>query len=129
MGPDGEVLAMVGGRDYGESQFNRAVEANRQPGSAFKLFVYLAALRKGYTPQDTIDAGPVDIKGWEPENFGNEHSGRITLAEAFAKSVNTAAVRLAMDVGLDQVIAAARDLGIDAQLSPYPSLALGAVEV
>jgi penicillin-binding protein 1A len=129
MRPDGAVLAMVGGRDYGASQFNRAVDANRQPGSAFKLFVYMAALRKGYTPQDTIDAGPVDIKGWEPENYGNEHYGRITLAEAFAKSVNTAAVRLAMDVGLDQVIAAARDLGIDAPLSPYPSLALGAAEV
>jgi penicillin-binding protein 1A len=106
MRPDGAVLAMVGGRDYRTSQFNRAVDANRQPGSAFKLFVYLSALRKGYTPQDTIDAGPVDIKGWEPENFDDEHYGRITLADAFARSVNTAAVRLAMDVGLDNVTAA-----------------------
>jgi penicillin-binding protein 1A len=129
MRPDGAVLAMVGGRDYRTSQFNRAVEANRQPGSAFKLFVYLAALRNGYTLDDTIDGGPVDINAWQPENFGNEHYGRVTLADAFAYSVNTAAVRLAVSVGLDQVIAAARDLGIDAPLLPLPSLALGAVGV
>ena len=129
MRPDGAVLAMVGGRDYGASQFNRAVAANRQPGSAFKLFVYLAALRAGYTPEDTIDAGPLDIKGWEPENYGDAHYGRMTLADAFAHSVNTAAVRLAMDVGLNQVIATARDLGIDTPLLPTPSLALGAYGV
>ena len=129
MRPDGAVLAMVGGRDYRTSQFNRAVDANRQPGSAFKLFVYLAALRQGYTPQTTIDAGPVDIKGWQPQNFDDEHYGRITLAEAFAQSVNTAAVRLAMDVGLDKVIAAARDLGITEPLPEVPSLALGSAGV
>jgi penicillin-binding protein 1A len=129
MRPDGAVLAMVGGRNYRTSQFNRAVDANRQPGSAFKLFVYLAALRKGYTPQDTIDAGPVDINGWEPANFDDEHYGRITLAEAFAQSVNTAAVRLAMDVGLANVIAAARDLGITEPLPDVPSLALGSAGV
>jgi penicillin-binding protein 1A len=129
MRPDGAVVAMVGGRDYRASQFNRAVEANRQPGSAFKLFVYLAALRNGYSPQDTIDAGPLEVNGWEPDNYADAHYGRITLAEAFARSVNTAAVRLAMDVGLDQVIAAARDLGIDTPLQPVPSLALGAVGV
>jgi penicillin-binding protein 1A len=129
MRPDGAVLAMVGGRNYRSSQFNRAVDANRQPGSAFKLFVYLAALREGYTPQDTIDAGPVDIKGWEPSNFDDEHYGRITLADAFAQSVNTAAVRLAMKVGLGNVIAAARDLGITEPLPQVPSLALGSVGV
>lgn len=127
--PDGAVLAMVGGRDYGKSQFNRAAEANRHPGSAFKLFVYLAALRAGYSPEDTIDAGPIEIKGWQPENFADRKYGRMTLADAFAQSVNTAAVRLAMQVGLDKVIAAARDLGIDAELPPLPSMALGAVEV
>jgi penicillin-binding protein 1A len=127
--PDGAVLAMVGGRDYRDSQFNRAVDANRHPGSAFKLFVYLAALRKGLGPNDTIDAGPVEINDWEPENFGGREYGRVTLADAFARSINTAAVRLAMDVGLDEVIRAARDLGIDAQLPKVPSLALGAVEV
>jgi 1A family penicillin-binding protein len=132
MRPDGSVVAMVGGRDYRESQFNRAVQANRQPGSAFKLFVYFAALRKGYSLSDVIDAGPVHFKdwnGWEPENFGGRQYGRVTLAEAFAASINTAAVRLAMDVGLDEVIAAARDLGIDAKLTAVPSMALGAVEV
>ncbi len=129
MRPDGAVLAMVGGRNYNASQFNRAAAANRQPGSAFKLFVYLAALRKGYTPQDTIDAGPIDVNGWSPSNFDDEHFGRITLAEAFAKSVNTAAVRLEMDVGLDNVIAAARDLGITEPLPRLPSLALGSVGV
>jgi 1A family penicillin-binding protein len=129
MRPDGAVLAMVGGRDYGQSQFNRAVAANRQPGSSFKLFVYLTALRAGYTPSDTIDAGPIDIRGWEPENYGGAHYGRMTLVDAFAHSVNTAAVHLAMDVGLDRVIATARDLGIDTPLAPTPSLALGAYGV
>jgi 1A family penicillin-binding protein len=129
MRPDGAVLAMVGGRDYGASQFNRAVAPNRQPGSAFKLFVYLTALRAGYTPDDRIDAGAVNIRHWHPENYGNEHYGRMTLADAFARSVNTAAVRLAMDVGLNRVIATARDLGIDTPLSPTPSLALGAYGV
>jgi penicillin-binding protein 1A len=127
--PDGAVLAMVGGRDYRDSQFNRAADANRQPGSAFKLFVYLAALRKGLGPNDMIDAGPVEINDWEPENFGGREYGRVTLADAFARSINTAAVRLAMDVGLDEVIRAARDLGIDARLPQIPSLALGAVEL
>jgi 1A family penicillin-binding protein len=129
MRPDGAVVAMVGGRDYGASQFNRAVDARRQPGSSFKLFVYLTALLKGYSPYDTIDAGPIDIKGWEPENYGGAHYGRMTLSDAFAHSVNTAAVHLAMDVGLKDVIATARDLGIDSPLSPTPSLALGAYGV
>ena len=127
--PDGAVLAMVGGKDYDDSQFNRATEANRHPGSAFKLFVYAAALRNGRSPNDVIDASPVDIKGWRPDNFGDETYGRMPLAEAFARSVNTAAVRLAMDIGLSKVIATARDLGIDAQLNPVPSLALGATGV
>jgi len=129
MRPDGAVIAMVGGRDYQVSQFNRAVDAQRQPGSAFKLFVYFAALRKGFKLDDTIDAGPLDIKGWSPENYGDRHYGRVTLAEAFAKSINTAAARLAQQVGLDQVIAAARDLGITDALPAVPSLALGAAEV
>jgi penicillin-binding protein 1A len=129
MRPDGAVLAMVGGRDYAASQFNRAADAWRQPGSAFKLFVYLAALRKGYSINDTIDASPIEIKGWHPENYGNAHYGRITLAEAFAKSINTAAARLAQQVGLKEVIAAARDLGLSGALPAVPSLALGTAEV
>ena len=129
MRPDGAVIAMVGGRDYRTSRFNRATEANRHPGSAFKVFVYLAALRKGYSPNHVIDAGPVAIKKWRPENFGGAQYGQVTLADALARSINTAAVRLAMDVGLKDVIKAARDLGIDARMEPVPSLALGAVGV
>jgi penicillin-binding protein 1A len=129
MRPDGAVVAMVGGRDYDKSQFNRAVEANRQPGSAFKLFVYLAALRNGYSPGSLINARPLSIRGWTPKNYGRRQYGTVTLSDAFAQSINTAAVRLAMQVGLDKVIAAARDLGIDAPLKPYPSLALGATGV
>ena len=129
MRPDGSVVAMVGGRSYKDSQFNRAVQAQRQPGSAFKLFVYMAALRRGYTLDDTVDASPLEIGDWAPDNFGGRNYGKVTLADAFATSINTAAVRLAQDVGLDNVIAAARDLGIDAKLPRVPSLALGSAEV
>ena len=129
MRPDGAVVAMVGGRNYRDSQFNRAVQAQRQPGSAFKLFVYMAALRRGYTLDDTVDASPLEVGDWAPDNFGGRDYGKVTLAEAFASSINTAAVRLAQDVGLDNVIAAARDLGIDAKLPKVPSLALGSAEV
>jgi penicillin-binding protein 1A len=125
MRPDGSVVAMVGGRNYEQSEFNRAVDAQRQPGSTFKLFVYYAALRKGFSPDDTIDASPVEINGWEPENYGGQEFGRMTLSQAFAKSVNSAAVRLSQSVGLDEVIAAARELGLNAPLSKMPSIALG----
>jgi penicillin-binding protein 1A len=114
MRPDGAVLAMVGGRNYGASQFNRAVDALRQPGSAFKLFVYLAALRKGYSLDDNVDADALDVNGWEPENYGDRHYGRVTLVQAFAQSINTAA---------------ARDLGISGNLPAVPSLALGVADV
>jgi len=129
MRPDGAVVAMVGGRNYQESQFNRAVNAQRQPGSAFKLFVYLAALRKGFSVDDTIDASPLDIKGWQPENYAERQYGRVTLAEAFAQSINTAAVRLAQQVGLNNVVAAARDLGVTGPLPAVPSLALGTADL
>jgi len=129
MRPDGSVVAMVGGRDYDASQFNRAVDAKRQPGSTFKLFVYFAALQNGYRPDDTIDAAPIKVGQWEPENYGGQQYGRMTLSQAFAHSVNTAAVRLAMTVGLEEVTAAARKLGLDAPLSEVPSMALGTNEV
>jgi penicillin-binding protein 1A len=129
MRPDGSVVAMVGGRDYEESQFNRAVQAQRQPGSAFKLFVYFAALRKGFDLDDVIEDAPVEVDGWKPENFGGEEYGRVTLAEAFAKSINRVAARLALEVGIPEVMAAARDLGLDAPLGEHPSLALGTEEV
>jgi 1A family penicillin-binding protein len=129
MRPDGAVVAMVGGRDYRESQFNRAVQAQRQPGSAFKLFVYLAAVREGLGPNDTISAAPVDVGNWSPDNYGDRQYGTVTLADAFAHSINTAAVRLSRKVGMERVIKAARDLGIDSPLPNVPSLALGTADV
>ena len=129
MRPDGAVVAMVGGRDYSDSQFNRATQAKRQPGSAFKLFDYYAALRHGYTPDDTVLDEPVDIKGWEPEDYARRYHGQVTLAEAFANSYNDAAVRLSQQVGIAAVIAAARDLGLHGPLANNPSLALGTSEV
>jgi penicillin-binding protein 1A len=129
MRPDGAVLAMVGGRDYEESQFNRAVDARRQPGSTFKLFVYYAALRKGYSPDDKIDASPIEVQGWKPENYDGQQFGRMTLSQSFARSVNSAAIRLGQTVGLDEVVLAARELGLDAPLKTVPSMALGTNEV
>jgi len=129
MTPDGAVVAMVGGRDYKASQFNRAVTAMRQPGSTFKLFVYYAALKAGFTLSDQVLDAPIDIAGWSPENSGGNYRGWVTLAEAFARSLNAASVALAEEVGLDNVIAAARELGIDAPLANTPSLALGTSEV
>ena len=129
MRPDGAVLAMVGGRSYADSQYNRAVQAQRQPGSAFKLFDYYAAFRRGLGPQDKILDAPVDLHGWHPENYGHRNHGEVTLADAFANSLNDAAVRLAQQVGIRQVIAAARDLGLHARLQNNPSLALGTSEV
>jgi penicillin-binding protein 1A len=129
MRPDGAVVAMVGGRDYADSQYNRAVQAQRQPGSSFKLFDYYAALRHGFSINDKIDDSPVDIRGWEPQNYGRHHHGRVSLAEAFAESLNDATVHLTQQVGIPQVIAAARDLGLRAPLQNNPSLALGTSEV
>lgn len=129
MTPEGAVVAMVGGRDYSKSTFNRAVSAMRQPGSAFKLFVYYAALKRGLTPFDPIEDAPIEINGWTPENFGGGYSGMVSIAEAFARSLNTATVALAMEVGIKEVIAAARELGVDTSLAETPSLALGSSEV
>ncbi|MGR9250056.1 PBP1A family penicillin-binding protein [Rhizobium leguminosarum] len=129
MTPDGAVVAMVGGHDYKASQFNRAVTAMRQPGSTFKLFVYYAALKAGLTLSDRVLDAPIDIDGWAPENSGGNYRGWVTLAEAFARSLNAASVALAEEVGLDNVIAAARELGIDTPLPNTPSLALGTSEV
>jgi 1A family penicillin-binding protein len=126
--PDGAVVAMVGGRNYADSQFNRAVDAQRQPGSAFKLFVYLAALRNGTSPDDVIDASPVRQGNWRPENSGGQIYGNMTAMNAFARSVNTAAVRLGLEIGIPKVIAAARDLGLDTPLPSLPSIVLGSAE-
>ena len=129
MRPDGRVVAMVGGKSYKQSPFNRATQARRQPGSAFKLFVYLAALRAGYSPDDMIEDKPITIDGWTPRNSDGVYRGSITLREAFARSSNAAAVRLSERVGRDNVIRAARDLGIRSPLSNSPSLALGSSSV
>jgi penicillin-binding protein 1A len=125
MRPDGEVVAMVGGKSYKDSPFNRATQARRQPGSAFKLFVYLAALRAGWTPDSMIEDEPITIGGWTPVNNDGVYRGRITLREAFARSSNAATVRLSEAVGRGNVIRAARDLGITTPLPNNPSLALG----
>ena len=125
MRPDGRVVAMIGGKNYGKSPFNRATQAVRQPGSSFKLFVYLAALRAGMTPESMILDEPVTIGSWSPENSDGTYRGLITLREAFGRSSNVAAVRLQEMVGRQNVIEAARDLGITTELKPTPSLALG----
>jgi penicillin-binding protein 1A len=126
---DGAVRAMVGGRDYNRSQFNRATEARRQPGSAFKPFVFLAALESGMSPDDTVSDGGITVGGWSPRNFDSIHRGDITLREALARSVNTSTVRLAQRVGMGSVIAAARRCGIASPLRRGLATALGASEV
>lgn len=128
LAPDGAVLAMVGGLDYTESQFNRAL-AMRQPGSTFKLFTYYAALKLGASPDLRIDDEPFEIGGWSPENIDGDYNGRVSMAEAFARSLNVATVRLGIEVGLPNIVAAARELGIDAPLQETPSLILGTSEV
>jgi len=129
MRPDGRVVAMVGGRSYKASPFNRATQARRQPGSAFKLFVYLAALRAGWTPDSIIDDRPITIDGWTPANNDGVYRGRITLREAFARSSNAATVRLSERVGRGNVMRVARELGISGPLPNSPSMALGTAGV
>ncbi|HEX3859262.1 MAG TPA: PBP1A family penicillin-binding protein [Pseudolabrys sp.] len=129
MTPDGAVRAMVGGRNYAESQFNRAVAAKRQPGSAFKPFVYLTALEHGLTPDTVRDDKPIKIKGWQPENYGHEYFGPVTLTKALAMSLNTVSVRLTMEFGPMAVIRTAYRLGIASKLEPNASIALGTSEV
>ncbi len=129
MSPDGAVLAMVGGRDYAASQFNRATQALRQPGSAFKLFVYLAALESGMSPRARIEDAPITVEGWSPRNYDGRFHGPVTLEEAFARSLNTAAVRISETVGRPEVVKTARRLGLSSRLEATPSLALGTSEV
>ncbi len=125
MRPDGRVVAMVGGKSYADSPFNRATQARRQPGSAFKLFVYLAALRSGMTPDSMIDDEPITIADWSPKNSDGRYEGPITLRRAFAKSSNVAAARLIQKVGVANVIRAARDLGISTPIPSEATIALG----
>jgi penicillin-binding protein 1A len=125
MRPNGEVVAMVGGRSYKESPFNRATQAKRQPGSTFKLFVYLAALRAGMNPDSIIADTPINEGLYRPKNSGGNYRGDITLRQAFARSSNVASVRLYNQVGGKSVARAATDLGITSPLTLDPSLALG----
>ncbi len=123
---DGAVRAMVGGLNYARSNYNRATQANRQPGSAWKLFVYLAALEAGNTPDSAVDASPITINGWSPRGAG---PGRMPLRQAFALSINTAAVRLAQESGTGTVAAMARRFGITTAVGTTPAMALGSSEV
>ena len=129
MSTDGAVRAMVGGRAYSASQFNRATQALRQPGSAFKLFVYLAGIEAGIEPADIFVDKPVSVAGWTPRNYDGKFRGPISIERAFAKSVNTVAVRVSERVGRGRVLRAARRLGITTPLNAHPSLALGVNEV
>lgn len=125
MTPDGAIRAMVGGRTYNGSGFNRATDAVRQPGSAFKPFVYLTALEHGHTPDETVNDGPVDIRGWRPSNYEGRFKGEIPLIQAFAESSNSVAAQLTADVGPKEVARTAHRLGIASPLSEVSSLALG----
>ena len=125
----GRVRAMVGGVDYGDSQFNRAVTAKRQAGSSFKPFVYLTAMEAGRTPEEVVVDEPLTIGNWSPKNYTNRYLGPITIATAVAQSINTVAARVADEVGRDKVAATAHRLGIVSPIGTDPSMALGAVEV
>lgn len=129
MRPDGAVVAMVGGRGYSQSQFNRAVTAQRQPGSSFKMFAYLSAVEQGLTPDSLVLDAPITIKNWSPGNYDGKFHGEVTAREALAKSYNTAAVRMLQRAGINRTIELARRLGINSPLRPELSLALGTSEV
>jgi penicillin-binding protein 1A len=129
MEPDGAVRAMVGGRDYGVSQFNRAAQALRQPGSAFKAFAFLAGLERGLAPDSRFVDGPVSVDGWRPGNYEGRYYGPVTLREAFARSLNSVAVQVTQQVGPQRVAETAQRLGITSPLAATPSIALGTSEV
>jgi len=126
---DGAVRAMVGGRDYVRSIYNRATQSTRQPGSSFKLFVYLAALEAGYRPTDTIPDEPLTINGWSPRNNSRNFAGDVSVRQAFASSINTVSVRLAQEIGFSTVADMAQRLGITSEVNTHPSMALGSSDV
>ena len=129
MNRQGQVLALYGGRDYTENQYNRAMQARRQPGSAFKPFVYAAALEAGISPYDVRIDQPVTIDDWSPKNFSRVHMGPVTVAEALRDSLNTIAAILTQETGEEAVIALATKFGITSEMEPFPSIALGSQEV
>ena len=126
---DGAILALVGGTDYVETNYNRATNAMRQPGSSWKLFVYLAALEAGYTPDDRVVDTPVSIGGWSPKNSNGRNIGETNLRTAFAYSINTVAAQLGNEVGFSQVASMARRFGITTPINTYPAMVLGSNEV
>ncbi|HEX6219373.1 MAG TPA: PBP1A family penicillin-binding protein [Sphingomicrobium sp.] len=126
---DGAVRAMVGGRDYVDSIYNRATQAERQPGSAFKLFVYLTALEAGMKPTDTIVDEPVTIDGWTPRNSTRTNLGPVSLREAFARSINTISAKIGAELGFGTIADMARRFGISGDISTYPSMVLGTSDV
>jgi len=126
---DGAVRAMIGGKDYVDSIYNRATQAERQPGSAFKLFVYLSALESGMKPTDTIVDEPVTIDGWSPRNSTRTNLGPVTLREAFSRSINTISAKIGQQVGFSTVADMARRFGITTQISTFPSMVLGTSDV
>jgi penicillin-binding protein, 1A family len=129
MAPNGAVRALVGGRDYGSSSFNRATQAYRQPGSAFKPLVYAAGLEAGLTPDMVMEDRPLQLAGWSPKNFDNRYRGEVSLRTALALSINTVAVQVAQYAGVGRVVDVARRMGITADIDPNASIALGTSEV
>ncbi|WP_412178756.1 transglycosylase domain-containing protein [Rhizobium sp. TRM96647] len=126
----GAVRAMVGGRDYGESQFNRATKALRQPGSSFKVYTYAAAMEKGKTPEDTIVDAPITWRGWSPQNYGRSYAGRVTMMTAIARSINTVPVRLAKDyLGTEAIADMAKAMGVETPIRTDKTMPLGTSEV
>ena len=125
----GAIKAIVGGVNYEKSQFNRAIQALRQPGSSFKPFVYLTALENGFYPDDVVNDSPINIRGWKPENYDKKYHGEVTLTEALKDSLNLATINLANAVGRDKIIKTARRMGISTPMENTPALALGAFEV
>ncbi|MEP1142548.1 MAG: PBP1A family penicillin-binding protein [Henriciella sp.] len=129
MNREGHILALYGGRDYTKNQFNRATQARRQPGSAFKPFVYAAALEAGISPYDVRIDQPVTIDDWSPKNFSRAYMGPVTIAEALRDSLNTVAALLAQETSVDSVISVSNKFGISTEFKPFPSIALGSQEV
>jgi len=128
MSPDGAIRAMIGGRDYGESQYNRAAQSLRQPGSSFKIFVYLAGLEAGLTPDSMVEDAPITIGTWSPKNYKNEYAGLMPLRKAVAQSINTVAIQISEQAGRSNVVNMAKRLGITSHMEPVASIALGTTE-
>jgi penicillin-binding protein 1A len=129
MTPNGAVRAMVGGRNYGQSQYNRATQARRQPGSAFKPVVFLAGLEAGLRPDTAFTDKPITVEGWSPRNYAGKYRGRLSFSQALAYSSNSVAVQVSERIGRDKVVDTARRLGLTSRLPTHPSLALGTAEV